>query len=281
LVALKPEEQPLASTTIVGIRRQHWMVLAGCVIGSLAVLTFLFVSRGRIATVAAARVTADSLELERLVGESRQAREGDLASISRAAAEIREQRRTLEIHRDDRAYATGVQNNNTPLALFNIGLIFAAAVLGFLTHRQIVSDGKGEHPAIVQLRTDRRALQADAHTALQAGRDAESLAREGIGRAEHLMTASPLAEWGAKADRLGGVIPLFRGENARLRGIDPASILAFSSPPPLSLPTVEAERGFPEPPDFARLKEEFEIRRRDFAAVAPRIPINLSDASSL
>ena len=183
LVALKPEEQPLASTTIVGIRRQHWMVLAGCVIGSLAVLTFLFVSRGRIATVAAARVTADSLELERLVGEARQAREGDLASISRAAAEIREQRRTLEIHRDDRAYATGVQNNNTPLALFNVGLIFAAAVLGFLTHRQIVSDGKGEHqrlfnsaPTVVRCRRTHTLPYRQGET-LNLLRERESAAR--------------------------------------------------------------------------------------------------------
>src|SRR5262249_61598384 len=141
-------------------------------------------------------------------------------------------------------------------------------------------NGTGEHPAIVKLRTDRRSLQADAHSAVQAGRVAEAQARAGIARVEHLMTASPLAEWVAKADRLEVVIPLFRGENARLRNIDPATILAFSGKTPLSLPTIEAERGFPEPTDFARLKEEFEVGRRDFGAAAARIPINLSDANS-
>ena len=40
----------------------------------------------------------------------------------RSAAAIREQTRTLEIHRDDRAYATTVQNNNTPLFFLNLGL---------------------------------------------------------------------------------------------------------------------------------------------------------------
>ena len=244
-------------------------------------LTFLFLSRGSIAAVAGQRVTADSVELQRLKTEAQQIPPGDLAAMGRSAAAISEQTQTLEIHRDDRAYATTVQNNNTPLFFLKLGLVFGAAVLGYLTYRQIVSDGTGEHPAIVQLRADRRSLQTDAHAAVQAGRTAESQARVSIGRVEHLMTASPLAEWGAKADRLVGVIPLFRGENARMRGIDPASILAFSGTPPLVLPTVEAERGFPEPAAFSRLKEEFDVGRRDFVAATSRIPINLSDANSL
>jgi hypothetical protein len=144
-----------------------------------------------------------------------------------------------------------------------------------------VKDGKTEHPAILKLRADRQSLQADAHSAVRAGRVAESQARASIGRVEHLMTASPLAEWVAKADRLEVVIPLFRGENARMRNLDPASILSFAGKPPLQLPTLEAERGFPEPTDFARLKEEFEVCRRDFGAATGRIPINLSDASSV
>jgi hypothetical protein len=281
LVALKAADQPLAATTIKSIRRQHLTALIGSTIGVAAVLTFLYLSRGSIASVAAARVTADSLELQRLKIEARQVPAGDLGAMARSAAAIREQTRTLEIHRDDRAYATTVQNNNTPLFFLNLGLVFGAAVLGFLTYRQIVSDGKAEHPAVVKLRADRQSLQADAHSAVHAGRVAESQARASIGRVEHLMTASPLAEWVAKADRLEVIIPLFRGENARMRNMDPATIVAFSGKPPLSLPTLEAERGFPEPTDFARLKEEFEACRRDFGAATARIPINLSDASSV
>src|SRR5262249_4957662 len=204
------------ATTIRSIRRQHLAALIGSTIGVAAVLTFLFLSRGSIASVAAARVTADSLELQRLKAEAQQIPPGDLGAMARSAAAIREQTRTLEIHRDDRAYATTVQNNNTPLFFLNLGLVFGAAVLGFLTYRQIVRDGKTEHPAIVKLRADRRSLQADAHSAVQSGRAAESQARASIARVEHLLTASPLEEWSAKAGRLEVVIPLFRGENARL-----------------------------------------------------------------
>ncbi len=281
LVALKTADQPLAATTIKSIRRQHFAALVGSAMGIAAVLTFLYLSRGSIASVAAARVSSDSLELQRLKAEAAQIPPGDLGGMARSAAGILEQTRTLEIHRDDRAYATTVQNNNTPLFFLNLGLVFGAAVLGFLTYRQIVSDGTGEHPAIVHLRADRRSLQAEAQATVRAGRAAEAQARAGIGRVEHLMTASPLAEWVAKADRLDVVIPLFRGENARLRNLDPATILAFARKPPLILPTLEAERGFPEPTDFACLKEEFDVNRRDFGAATARIPIHLSDASSV
>jgi hypothetical protein len=281
LVALRAKDHPLATTIIHSLRRQHVAALIGSIVGVSAVLTFLYLSRGSIASVAATRVSADSLELQRLKAEARLIPPGDLGATARSAAAIREQTRTLEIHRDDRAYATTVQNNNTPLFFLNVGLVFGAAILGFLTYRLIVRDGKTEHPAIVHLRADRRSLQLHAQTEIQSGRAVESQARASIGRVEHLMTASPLAEWIAKADRLDVVIPLFRGENARMRNLDPASILAFTGKPPLMLPTLEAERGFPEPADFARLKEEFEVCRRDFGAVTGRIPISSSDANSL
>jgi hypothetical protein len=281
LFALKPSEHPLAATTIRGIRRQYWAALVGCAIGLMAVLAFLFYARGSIASVAAQRVVADSVELERLTQQAAGNSVANLAAVSQASRRISEQTQTLELHRDDAAYATTVQNNNVPLLLLNIGLVLAAAMLGYLSYKHTVSDGRGEHPALAQLRTDRRALQQEAHKTVQSGRTAESLARAAIGRAEHLIAASPLAEWRAKADRLNGVIPLFRGENARLRGIDPANILAFANRSPLPLPTIEAEGGFAEPADFARQKEQFEIGRVAFAEACPKVPINSSDVRSL
>ena len=259
LVALRPKDQPLAATTIKSIRRQHFTALLGSLIGVAAVLTFLYLSRASIASVAAQRVTADSLELQRLKSEAQQIPPGDLGAMGRSAAAIREQTRTLEIHRDDRAYATTVQNNNTPLFFLNLGLVFGAAVLGFLTYaKSCAMERQSTRRSSSFERIGNRSRQTRTRR-FRAGRAAESQARASIGRVEHLMTASPLAEWVAKADRLEVVIPLFRGENARLRNMDPASILAFAGKPPLSLPTLEAERGFPEPTDFARLKEEFEV----------------------
>ena len=71
-----------------------------------------------------------------------------------------------------------------------------------------------------------------------------SSATAGVGRVEHLIRSSPLDQWPAKARRLSAVIPMFRADNARLRGMDSASILSFRQPPPLDLPTFEAEKAF-------------------------------------
>ena len=198
LFALKPSEHPLAATTIRGIRRQYWAALVGCAFGLVAVLAFLFYARGSIATVASQRVVADSVELERLTRQAATNSVSNLAAVSQTSRRISEQTQTLELHRDDAAYATTVQNNNVPLLLLNIGLVLAAAMLGYLSYKHTVSDGRGEHPALAQLRADRRTLQQEAHSTIQSGRTAESIARAGIGRAEHLLAASPLAESGAR-----------------------------------------------------------------------------------
>jgi hypothetical protein len=100
------------------------------------------------------------------------------------------------------------------------------------------------------------------------GYEAASSATAGIGRVEHLIRSSPLDQWPAKARRLSAVIPMFRADNARLRGLDSASILSFRQPPPLDLPTFEAEKAFPEPADFAALKESFQAARQQFYTLA-------------
>jgi hypothetical protein len=61
---------------------------------------------------------------------------------------------------------------------------------------------------------------------------------------------------------------MFRADNARLRGMDSASILAFRNPPPLTLPTFEAEQAFPEPADFAALKDALYGARHQFYTLA-------------
>lgn len=58
--------------------------------------------------------------------------------------------------------------------------------------------------------------------------------------------------------RLEGVIPLFRGENARERGLDPANVRAFDEPAAIELPPLEEATSFVEPAEFAELRDELE-----------------------
>ncbi|HEX5871874.1 MAG TPA: hypothetical protein VFY65_15705, partial [Longimicrobium sp.] len=52
----------------------------------------------------------------------------------------------------------------------------------------------------------------------------------GILRVEHLLAVQLLRDWHGKAERLRGVVSMFRIENARLRGLDVADIAAFRVP---------------------------------------------------
>ena len=242
--------------------------LLGSLLGVAAVLTFLYLSRASIASVAASasdgRQPRDATAQERSAADSAgrprchgQIRRGD----SRADADARDssRRSRLRDHGAEQQHAAVLPQPRARLRRRGPGI-------SDLSPNSCAMERQSTRRSSSFERIGNRSRQTRTRRFDRAARR-RSQARASIGRVEHLMTASPLAEWVAKADRLEVVIPLFRGENARLRNMDPASILAFAGKPSLSLPTLEAERGFPEPTDFARLKEEFEVCRRDFGAV--------------
>jgi len=66
---------------------------------------------------------------------------------------------------------------------------------------------------------------------------------------------------------LQSVIPIFRGENARLRRIDPASILAFQEPFLIPLPELDESVEFRTPVEFDQLTRELENLRIEYARV--------------
>ena len=148
LVALRPKDQPLAATTVRSIRRQHLTALTACVLGISAVLTFLYMSRGSIASVAASRVSADSLELQRLKTEATQLPLGDLGAMARSAAAIRDQiahardssrRSRLRHHGAEQQQAAVLPQPRPRLRRRGPG------ILDVSPNRE---RGKGEHPAV-------------------------------------------------------------------------------------------------------------------------------------
>ena len=267
LLALRPKDHPLASGSIRSSRRQSMAVVLTCVVGASLVIGALFLARSQIAVATAERVATDSRNIDSL-GAKIQAARGDIGQVSSFTQRIRDAERTLAVHRDDYGYAQTVQGNNGAILLLNIGLVLAAALVGFLASSFKLTNQFGADPRILELRDKRSALETDMRQQLTAGYAAVSAATAGVGRAEHLIRASPLDQWPAKARRLSGIIPMFRADNARLRGMDSASILAFRQPPPLELPTFEAQEGFAEPTDFVGLKEAFHGARQQFYTLA-------------
>lgn len=264
LLALRAKDHPLASGSIRSSRRQSYAVVGTCLAGAALVISALFLARSQIAIATAERVATDSRNIDSLQAKIQAAR-GDIGQVSSYTQRIRDAERTLAVHRDDYGYAQTVQGNNRAILLLNIGLVLAAALVGFLASSFKLTNQFGADPRIVELRTKRAVLETDVREQLGDGYAAVSATTTGIGRVEHLIRSSPLDQWPAKARRLSGIIPMFRADNARLRGLDSASILAFRQPPPLDLPTFEAEQAFPEPADFAALKESFSAARQQFS----------------
>ncbi|HKR09188.1 MAG TPA: hypothetical protein VJS39_08365, partial [Gemmatimonadaceae bacterium] len=266
IVAFSTRETPLASTSIRSNRRQNLFVLFAAVTGIAFVLTFLYSARGQIAQTAADRVHADSLSLQQ--ARVAQAAAGtDLTKTAATTQRELEATRVLQQHSDDAAYAITVQRINTAILWLNLGLVLAAMTLGFVYKQEELSDKRGEHPILGLMRARIRRLDAEGMKLKHAAQDAQNGALTEAGRINHLVRSNPLRDWRGKQDRLQSVIPLFRGENARLRRIDPASILAFREPSPIPLPELDENVEFRTPVEFDQLVNELDILTREYARV--------------
>lgn len=268
LLALSEKEHPLAAQTVRAHRRQHWLITGASIFGIAFVLCFLFFSRRDIARTTAERVKSEEVSLANARAD--QATATDPTKVAGSMARVLRGERTLLQRRDDADFAKTVQQNNFPILLLNLGLVLTAVVLGFCYKSEDLGDKRGEHPEIPPLRNRISAIEMEMIEVTREGRNAVSQAHMGISRVQHLLRANPLKGWQSKVERLESIIPRFRGENARQRGLDPANIRAFDAEPRLELPPVDDSFEFQEPEEFARLKTEFADVSQRFALVAPR-----------
>jgi hypothetical protein len=88
------------------------------------------------------------------------------------------------------------------------------------------------------------------------------------GRINHLLESHPLRDWQAKQDRLQSVIVQFRGENARVRGLDPANVIAFAQPSRIVFPEVDENEELRRPTELDRLLKDLSQVEAEFARVA-------------
>lgn len=252
-------------------RRQSWAPLVACLLGSVAVVAVLFMSRERILDRAHARLAADSVHVATLDSAIRAAQDArDAQAVSELTLERGTVRSAMRIHEDRVTYATTIQSMNVPILFLNIALLLAAAVAGYTSHRDTISDGRGEDPRMLPVRARIDALRLEA---LQLRERIWSTAREAdaaFTALRRLLRARPLQHWEGKAERLRRVIPIFRMENARIRSMDPASILAFREPMPIELPTLNGDLPLTaEPDDLASLEAEYGRLRLELEQIAP------------
>ena len=266
IVSFSESEAPMAATTIRAHRRQHTFVFVAGLLGIASVLSFMYFARAQISETAQSRVRSDSVSLRQALSDQ-QAAGADLAKAPAATQRAKDASRTLQNHLDDAAYAETVQRINNAIVWLNIGLVLAAMTLGFVYKKEDLTDRQGEHPSLKPLRKRLVALEREALGHAHAARIAMSNAATEAGRINHLLESHPMREWQAKQDRLQSVIPLFRGENARLRGLDPVNVIGFAQPGRIGFPEIDENEDLRRPTELDQLLRELDEVEAEFARV--------------
>ena len=268
LVAFKEADAPTIRTQIAARRRQSLAPLLFSVVGVGLLVYALYSSRAmlvdstreRLAEENRALVTAEARRdaAFRTAGVS----DGDRAALEAAVAN----QRVMVSNAEDRVrYATTLTRANSAILVLNLVLALSAALIGYLGHKGMVG-GRQQNPELTAM----RARIADEHARASEMRlrvqQAESRITDDLSELDRFITSQPLAGWEAKADRLKATVQLFRSENARLRGIDSANIMAFRNPIAIEWPDMAQPHHYTEPAEVREYREEFARLRAELQA---------------
>jgi hypothetical protein len=225
-------------------RQSVWSTsLAG--VGAVLIVGMLAVARGEVLPAATERLASARTELAAAETALEQVR-GEGASdavVLEKGADVAKARAELRQREERRSYAAAIDRMNYAIVGLNLALVLAAMLVGFLREEKRFSVVPHSVSAGAADRERRRAdlgvefgdRRAAAHRALDE-------VRAGMLRVEHLLAVQLMRDWHGKAERLRGIVSLFRIENARLRGLDVADIAAFRTPVSVSFPEPDAGR---------------------------------------
>jgi hypothetical protein len=260
LVAFRDKDAPQLTQALRRHRRQAWTPVIAGVLGGAAVIAVLYMARERIVTNAGERVRETQTQIAATeLGIETAQRERDMDETNRLTRELGAQRERLRVREERLAYAQSIGAINGPILFLNLALLITAAIAAYSSHRASLT-GKGggdprEEALDGRMRELRDELRGARDRAWAAARDAQAALTE----VRYLVRARPLQHWQGKAERLRRVIPLFRAENARLRALDPSSILAFQGDVPIELPAPADDQPLvSEPNDLPDLEWEYD-----------------------
>ncbi|MDT7818292.1 MAG: hypothetical protein QOJ42_8208 [Acidobacteriaceae bacterium] len=260
LVAFRPKDEPSADFKLRSHSRQAMVPLVGSVIGIVLVLGFLFTSRYKLTAVTEKRKAAAT----QIVDELKAKMERDADNLD-AVAQDKRKLADAQIELDERTssanYASGISEMNWPIFLLNATLVITAAGGAYLESKSRILPNYMGDPRVPSAQESIRALRQRALEGRARIRDLDSNIKANLGRARYLAHSNPFVDWEAKGERLEGLIPLFRSENACLRGLDTSNIRAFDQRKPLDLVPPGQGESFRVPEQMAELEREYnEVR---------------------
>jgi len=273
-VVFNPGEEPLLAPALQARRRQAVIPIFTALAGIVLAIAFLAGSRARLQT--AAKQGYDQAQRDV------QALEGELREFNSAGRQLSDVQRQLDLEQQleaarsrvkdwgERArYARDIGMMNIPILILNVVLALTAVTASYCVAAPKIVEGKLVDPVISELKSKAATLRLDIINQRQLLRTLDAQIQTGISRSKYLAGTRPLAEWRAKAQRLNAVVTLFRAENARFRGVDPESIIAFRQRSSIEFPTVPDE-GFQLPVELGPLEEDFKSLRLEFQGSAFR-----------
>ncbi|HEX6909349.1 MAG TPA: hypothetical protein VF142_03090, partial [Longimicrobium sp.] len=235
---LKHRRGQMSAANAHTFRQSAWPAAVSFASALLIVLVLVF-ARLQVLPAAEERLQMAKQELA-TAGKALRDAEADGTSDSQLAGKERDVvRANAEVRQREerRSFAAAIHRMNLPITGLNLALVLAAVLVGYLREQKrysVVPHAVTEHAAD---RARRRAdLGVEFGDRRAAAHQALDEVRSGILRVEHLLAVDVLRDWHGKADRLRGIVSLFRIENARLRGLDVADIAAFRVPIQVSFP---------------------------------------------
>jgi hypothetical protein len=231
IVAFRPKDESTAVLGLKSHRRQAWLPIIGGSFGIVLVVSFLFASRAKLSTVTAERLDGAQHQVKLLQEKIQEATHvSDLDRIQSLQRKLADAQDLVETRTEAADYATSISNMNPAIFLLNLTLVIVAILAAYLENSAAVSEARWADPGIVNLERAIDDARAEVLSHRQTIRRLSTEIQSNISGARYLAQAIPLRDWQGKARRLEAVIPLFRSENARLRGIDVQNILAFKEP---------------------------------------------------
>ena len=265
VVAFRDEDAPTISRQLRARRRQFVPALLISALGVGLLVFVLYNARGMLVDSTQRRLSDERAALV----QAQQARDAAFAQPAvsdeeRAALEtaVEDQRAVVRQAEDGVRYAMNLARANVAILFLNIVLALSAALIGYLAHKGMVG-GRQENPQLAYIR---RRIDENYALAKQTRIDvqrAETRITDDLSELDRFVSSWPLAGWEAKADRLKSEVQVFRSENARLRGIDSANILAFRNPIVIEWPELGSDYRCTEPADVQEYRQHFAELRQE------------------
>ena len=241
-------------------------------VGIVLLLSFLFVSRSRLEVVTGKRLVSAEQSLRQLQGKIASGGT-DLSAVAVDRRKLVDAQSEYDERKISAEFASGISEMSWAIFLLNGTLVLTAAAGAYLESNTTIKSSQVIDRRLQPAQDALSVLRLSAMEERRRMRECDTNTRSDIGKAKYLANSRPLQDWEAKANRLEGVIPLFRSENACARGLDTNNVRAFDQRRPLDLVPPGNGESFSIPDQLADLEREYaDVRSQVVRAMAKAAP---------